>query len=503
VPAPTADALRAGLERLESELAAAVRLADAGLGPAADLPAVFARHAAALAPDVLEQAREVAGSAELRPLAAWAVALHGRRAGAEHEALARRWRATAVARGPGGGAEVPYAEVDAALAATADRGARLAVDAARAAAAATGYARLARERFARERGAVEALGIADGYLATWEALTGVDARALADAAAAFTRDTGGAWDDVLAESRAGGSGGAATCRRLLRATSRRSSPTRRSTRCCRRGGARGRAHAVAAMGLDPGRRAPAARGRRRAPRAAAPARGGGRPGARRGVRDVAAAAGGASWRACSTADGGALHAANASLPSARELRPRRDRPAGARVRWAALRGPRGGRRLAAPLRGPRPGARGRGPTACRLRRPPAPPARRGGAPPGARGGRRRGPPPARPRTPGPRSSPRRPAPARPRPTSRGTHGPGSARRRGCEVASWPCASPEQLRERFDEDWWRNPRAGPWLASTVCAPGNAAPPFAGDGADEATEAAALAGRAARAAESALR
>jgi len=74
VPAPTADALRAGLERLESELAAAVRLADAGLGPAADLPAVFARHAAALAPDVLEQAREVAGSAELRPLAAWAVA---------------------------------------------------------------------------------------------------------------------------------------------------------------------------------------------------------------------------------------------------------------------------------------------------------------------------------------------------------------------------------------------------------------------------------------------
>jgi hypothetical protein len=119
---------------------------------------------------------------------------------AEHEALARRWRATAVARGPGGGAEVPYAEVDAALAATADRGARLAVDAARAAAAATGYARLARERFARERGAVEALGIADGYLATWEALTGVDARAAAAAAAAFTRDTSGAWADALAEA---------------------------------------------------------------------------------------------------------------------------------------------------------------------------------------------------------------------------------------------------------------------------------------------------------------
>jgi hypothetical protein len=26
-----------------------------------------------------------------------------------------------------------------------------------------------------------------------------------------------------------------------------------------------------------------------------------------------------------------------------------------------------------------------------------------------------------------------------------------------------------LRERFDDDWWRNPRAGPWLATDVFAP----------------------------------
>jgi hypothetical protein len=166
VPAPTADALRAGLERLESELAAAVRLADAGLGPAADLPAVFARHAAALAPDVLEQAREVAGSAELRPLAAWAVALHGRRAGA----APRRARAPGVRR--------PWCAHPAA------RRGRTARWTARSPSPATGARasrsttrgrrsprrvrapppRAPRPRARRGRG----VGIADGYLATWE-----------------------------------------------------------------------------------------------------------------------------------------------------------------------------------------------------------------------------------------------------------------------------------------------------------------------------------------------
>ena len=29
---------------------------------------------------------------------------------------------------------------------------------------------------------------------------------------------------------------------------------------------------------------------------------------------------------------------------------------------------------------------------------------------------------------------------------------------------------EALRERFDEDWWRNPRAGPWLVQQLFARG---------------------------------
>jgi hypothetical protein len=61
-----------------------------------------------------------------------------------------------------------------------------------------------------------------------------------------------------------------------------------------------------------------------------------------------------------------------------------------------------------------------------------------------------------------------------------------------------------VRERFDEDWWRNPRCGPWLAQEVCAPGNVRPAVLGEGlaTDAPVDAAADARRVARAAEAAL-
>jgi hypothetical protein len=84
----------------------------------------------------------------------------------------------------------------------------------------------------------------------------------------------------------------------------------------------------------------------------------------------------------------------------------------------------------------------------------------------------------------------------------------AARVRGALFAAWAA---DALRERFDEDWWRNPRAGPWVAAELCAGGNVAPPAgpfarpasdAGGAADEPPDAAASVGRAVRAAEAAL-
>jgi hypothetical protein len=512
VAAPTADALRAGLERLESELAAAVRLADAGLGPAADLPAVFARHAAALAPDVLDQAREVAGSAELRPLAAWAVALHGRRAGAEHEALARRWRATAVARGPGGGAEVPYAEVDAALAATADRGARLAVDAARAAAAATGYARLARERFARERGAVEALGIADGYLATWEALTGVDARAAAAAAAAFTRDTSGAWADALAEAarrRLGAAPGD-----LPGGLQRGDEPVLLADPALDAAFPAGAALAAArtqaaAMGLDP-----AAGGRLRADVGPRP---GQRPGAWWAAVRVPGEvyvgwrprAGVAAWRSLLGAHGAALHAAHAGADAPAEARYAGDAAVrlGVGRLFAGLLADEGWLRRYAGLDRARAEAARRHAGFVALRE-----ARREAAALRLAVAVLAGEVPASEAADAGvvlvREATGARAPAADLVDDAAPWLRPAARVRGALFAAWAA---DALRERFDEDWWRNPRAGPWVAAELCAGGNVAPPAgpfappaadAGGAAGEPLDGAASVARAVRAAEAAL-
>ena len=60
---------------------------------------------------------------------------------------------------------------------------------------------------------------------------------------------------------------------------------------------------------------------------------------------------------------------------------------------------------------------------------------------------------------------------------------GTATRMQALLRAAPLA--EALRERFDEDWWRNPRAGPWLTTTVLAP--SAVPAPGD-ADRAARAA---------------
>ncbi len=89
----------------------------------------------------------------------------------------------------------------------------------------------------------------------------------------------------------------------------------------------------------------------------------------------------------------------------------------------------------------------------------------------------------------------------------------AARLRGALLAA---RLAEALRERFDEDWWRNPRCGPWLATEVCAPGNVLPALALASAAPTAAASALPGadaptalagaadvtRAARAAEAAL-
>jgi hypothetical protein len=97
------------------------------------------------------------------------------------------------------GREVPYSRVSIDIANTTDRRARLALDAARAVVVADAFAPLRRERLQRERDAVERLQLADGYNATFSLLSGVPLGELAAECTAFLRDTDAMWADVLGE----------------------------------------------------------------------------------------------------------------------------------------------------------------------------------------------------------------------------------------------------------------------------------------------------------------
>ena len=97
------------------------------------------------------------------------------------------------------GREIPYQRAAIDIANTTDRADRLQLDRARARVAGETFAPLRLERLQRERDAVEHVGIADGYNATFEALTDISLSALAQECAAFLRDTRPMWDDLLRE----------------------------------------------------------------------------------------------------------------------------------------------------------------------------------------------------------------------------------------------------------------------------------------------------------------
>jgi hypothetical protein len=200
------DALRERGEAFLVELSREYYEAHAGLKGEAQLQPIFARHAGAFDDEALAQVqerfRDAAPGSEAhrsaRMLLDWLVES---RCGRELAALEEReiaWEASAVIRG-NDGAEEPYQRASITIANTRDKKERQALDDARAALVAAELAPLKRERLEREHEVVASLGIADGYIATWEALSGFSLGPLRDACAQFLRDTQPMWDDVLPE----------------------------------------------------------------------------------------------------------------------------------------------------------------------------------------------------------------------------------------------------------------------------------------------------------------
>jgi Peptidase family M3 len=202
----TLDQLRRGGQALLEEVSREQYLAHAGLKHSAELQPIYARHAAVLGADALSLVRESFAAAELgseqhrgaRLLLEWQVESQTDRALAELDERQIAWEASATVL-LADGRRLPYQRIAIDVANASDRAERLELERARVQLVEREFAPLRRERFQREKDVVESLGIASGYLATFEATSGINLQRLVAECEAFLRDTQAMWDDTATE----------------------------------------------------------------------------------------------------------------------------------------------------------------------------------------------------------------------------------------------------------------------------------------------------------------
>jgi hypothetical protein len=199
----TLAALRRDGEAFMEALSREQYLALAGHKPNAELRPIYDRFAHVLGPGALELTRDAfrtatAGSEEWRSARAlldWQVESHASRELAELDERLIAWEATSVIR-LGDGREVPYQRAAVDMATEADRKQRLALDDARAMLVERELAPMRAERLQRERDLIESLEIGPNYIAAFEALSGIDLVALAAECERFLRETEAMWAEV-------------------------------------------------------------------------------------------------------------------------------------------------------------------------------------------------------------------------------------------------------------------------------------------------------------------
>ena len=203
----TLDRLRSDGQRFMEEVSREYYLAHAGLKPTAELQAIYARHAAILGDDALALIREEFHSTtegsdahrSARLMLEWITDSVASRALAELDEREIAWEGSAVLH-LDDGRVVPYQRAAIDIGNAADRDERLVIERARARVVQAELAPMRRERFQREKELIEAMRIAPTYNATFEALSGVNLSGLVAECEQFLRDTQAMWDDVYAET---------------------------------------------------------------------------------------------------------------------------------------------------------------------------------------------------------------------------------------------------------------------------------------------------------------
>jgi len=202
----TISELRRRAQAFTEEVSRESYLAYSGHKGDAELQAIYARYRDITGPDALalclEHFRSAPDGSEdqraARMLLDWEVEAQAGRELApldEREIVVENEAVVHVPEGP----SVPYHQVAIAIMNESDRDKRNVLDAARATLVRNEIAPIRLERLQRERDAIEGLGIAPGYNATFEALSTLSLGALAAECEQFLGDTADMWRELLAE----------------------------------------------------------------------------------------------------------------------------------------------------------------------------------------------------------------------------------------------------------------------------------------------------------------
>jgi hypothetical protein len=178
----------------------------AGLKATANLQPIYEKYRAILNADALalslDAFRGAAPDSEdqrrARLLLEWQASEQSGRDLASLDEREIAWEGSAMLSLPDG-SKLQYERAAIDMANSVDRSHRLAIEKARATLVQSELAPLRQERFQRERDIVERLDLADGYNATWELLTGISLTDLRAQCERFLRDTKAMWDDTYPE----------------------------------------------------------------------------------------------------------------------------------------------------------------------------------------------------------------------------------------------------------------------------------------------------------------
>ena len=202
----TLDRLRAEGETFMQEISREYYLAHSGQKQTAELQAVYARHAPVLGPDALALTLGAlraapAGSEELRSarlLADWQAESQSARQLAQLDERQIAWEGSAVVN-VNDTRQIEFEKVAIEMANSTSREDRHAIEAARAKLVERELSPMRRERFQRERDITEQLALAGDYNSTFELLSGISLAGLAEQCRQFLRDTEALWAEALPE----------------------------------------------------------------------------------------------------------------------------------------------------------------------------------------------------------------------------------------------------------------------------------------------------------------